>query len=538
MIYRYILYFLVLFSASAEVVSARDFLSVGRHGAVSTGHELATRAALEMLARGGNAVDAAVAAGFMLAVVEPSNSGIGGDGFAVLKRADGKYEAWDASIRRPAAGLGRSAIGIPTEPALLLRLLEKHGTMPAADVLAPAISAARDGFPVSSYLERRIDEKIQYFHDAEAIATFAPSGRPLRAGETLKQPLLAETLVRLAANNPAELYSGALSSILIADLSSRKSSYTAHDISSYEPRISRPIAVSVGSYTLIGPPPPCASIAVMTGIREIFEQERASGTRISLDKRLLLLEHLLRTMTNSLANSIRSPRRFLQDAGGVPAPVAPEAGTSQAASAAETSGETTHLVTWDASGMIVSMTLTLGTHFGTCDYSPLGFFYNSELANFGSSYFRYPRAYPNDAGPISTKSPLIILHGSKPIIAIGGAGAGRIISNLVLIIDALLHGEKTLYEAVMAPRFHISNHRLLQIEWSPENQALSSSSSFVPPTVKPAGSDFFGLVSAVGIASSGFIAVGDYRRDGSAGAIRTAPQPLWETTDVRLERHE
>lgn len=518
---------LFFFLAACDLLAAREFLATGHHGAVSTGHELASRAALEMLARGGNAVDAAVAAGFMLSVVDPSNSGIGGDGFAVLKLPGGKYESWDASSRKPAAGLnGISTIGMPAEPALLLGMLRRYGSKSPAEVLAPAISASHDGFPVSAYLERRIEEKLRLFRDPQAQKTFAPEGRPLRAGEILRQPALAVTLERLASHGASDLYSGALSRLLLSDLSSRGSLYTIHDISSFEPRVSQPVSITVGSYTLIGPPPPCSSIAVMSGVRTIFEAERQSGSRLAPGDRLLLLERLLSRMTGSLADSVGSPGRFLRAPSRTPLPRPVEDDVPSSTTANEAPGETTHLVVWDSHGMIVSMTLTLGTHFGTGEYSPLGFFYNNELANFGKSYFTYPAGYPRNAGPISTKSPLIVLRGSKPVLAIGGAGAGRIVSNLVLILDALLHGEKNLQEAVMSPRYHISDRRRLLVEWSPAPLEPSIASAFPSYAIKPAGSDFFGLVSAVGVASSGFIAVGDYRRDGSAGAIDAIPSDI------------
>ena len=119
-----LLFAVLTLSASAD---ARDLVSTGRFGAVSTGHEWATEAALKMLERGGNAVDAAVAAGFMLAVVEPSNSGLGGEGFALLRIPGAGYESWDASIRCPADPFaGTSDIGMPTEPSMLLLLLKKQ----------------------------------------------------------------------------------------------------------------------------------------------------------------------------------------------------------------------------------------------------------------------------------------------------------------------------------------------------------------------------------------------------------------------------
>ncbi|HNW36361.1 MAG TPA: gamma-glutamyltransferase, partial [Candidatus Ozemobacteraceae bacterium] len=331
-------------------------------------------------------------------------------------------------------------------------------------------------------------------------------------------------LLKLSEAGTSPFASGPLAAQLTDDLKRRGSRYTLNDIISFNVRISSPIAVSIGSFTLIGPPPPCSSVAVMAALRAVFDHERRLGQRLSLDNRLIILDRLFSRITSSLAQSIRVPRRFLSDAAG---PLSRPFGTTEempfTEQADEPPGETTHLVTWDRNGMIVSMTLTLGTHFGTGDYSPLGFFYNNELANIRHRYFTYPKDYPQDAGPVSTKSPFIILNGSRPILAIGGAGAGRIVSNLFLIIDSVLHHEKSLPEAVQAPRFHVQGKRVLLVEWSPQKPPLSSRGPWHRPGTKPAGADYFGLVSAVGAASGTLTAVGDYRRDGAAGALDIAP---------------
>ncbi|HOY65963.1 MAG TPA: gamma-glutamyltransferase [Candidatus Ozemobacteraceae bacterium] len=510
---------LLLFALLSHEAPAREFVSHGPGGAASTGHERATQAALDLLDKGGNAVDAAVAAAFMLAVVEPSNSGLGGDGFAILRLPAKGLEAWDASSPLPpGAATGSSDIGLPTEPAFLLHLHDRHGSRSRAEVLAPAIRVAAEGFPVSAYLARRIEERLPRLRDPLARRVFAPTGRPPAPGERLVQPALARTLRLLASRGLPGLSQGLAGGILAGDLRARGSFYPISDITNFRPRFVRPAVLRIGRYTLAGPPPPSSAVVVMAGLKAVFDLERRQGGRASPEQRIRIIERLFFLMSSLLPASIGSPARFLIEAerslaaiGTRPEPPAPDS--------AEMPGETTHLVTWDRTGMIVSMTLTLGTHFGTGDFCPLGFFYNNETANRKNPAFRYPPTYPADAGPVSTKSPLLVFDRHRPVCAIGGAGAGRIVSNLFLILDALLHGDRSLPDAVHAPRIHIQRSGGLQVEQPPVPSALPGSRRI---SLLPAGADLFGLVSAVGVASQGLVAVGDTRRDGAAG---TLPEP-------------
>jgi len=185
---------------------------------------------------------------------------------------------------------------------------------------------------------------------------------------------------------------------------------------------------------------------------------------------------------------------------------------------------TTHLVVWDRRGMIVSMTLTLGSHFGTGDFCPLGFFYNNELR-----LFRFASAAPADPeadeGPITTKCPILVLRDDRPILALGGAGNTRIIANVAYVLWSVLVGNLALPQAVAAPRLSLATNGNVGLEWhiGVETDLAALASDGITCKIREPGEDTFGLISAIQASGTGLLAVGDYRRDGSAGAVRRDP---------------
>ncbi|MBF0500412.1 MAG: gamma-glutamyltransferase [Candidatus Riflebacteria bacterium] len=563
------------------VAQERQIVASGSFGAIATGHPRATAAALSILERGGNAVDAAVAAAFVLGVVDLSNSGPGGEGFALVRLPGGKIESWNGTIRRPRSGLiGSSSIGLPTEVALLLSLHERHGNRCLTELLSPAIKLAREGFQVTGYLETVLAKGIFRFRDPEAIALFAPGGRPVRAGEKFIQPALADTLASIAADHGASFYNGELAGRISRDIKARGSAYTSDDLAAYRPGCEFPVTLDIGPWRLVGVPPPSCSVVVMGMVRQLLASSWNPNTTEGLAEWLDIARRYLRLKRIELPKCIRNPRRFFvaaslsgpqtkigRDLESDPDPdeMGGQSSPSTVPDDLNPSNEplqenTTHLVVWDKNGMIVSMTLTLGLHFGAAEFSPLGFFYSNQMRHYTNFSSRYPRDYPIDAGPISSKAPLLVLRNGKPFLAIGGAGNNRIITNTAAVTSAVLSGNQSLAEAVNAPRAFPEAKNTTVIEWRPELRktlaALKMAGLLTGGTrnkpeltgrkvdVKPAGDDYFGLVSAVcannndNSASStvtseaGLIAVGDYRRDGSSAAVFRDPA---EHRDSRFE---
>jgi gamma-glutamyltranspeptidase len=166
------------------------------------------------------------------------------------------------------------------------------------------------------------------------------------------------------------------------------------------------------------------------------------------------------------------------------------------------------------------MTLTLGSHCGTGNYSPLGFFYNNEMRNFTSLVARYPENYPPDSGPISSKAPLMVKKDGELFFILGGAGSDRIIFNNGLIIAALLSQKTTAYKAINSPRYFLDYKDVLQLEWRKNSRLTNELKRFRPESkIRQSGADYFGMVTFIGKSNEGFLAVSDFRRDASCTAI-------------------
>src|SRR6266852_7545817 len=228
----------------------------GAKAMVATDEELGSKAGVEILKRGGNAVDAAVAVAFALAVVEPAAGNIGGGGFMLVRLADGRatfldyrevapgkatrdmYIKADGKLDEEASVIGYRSVAVPGTVAGLELALKTYGTMNLADVMAPAIQLAQDGFPVSEKLARQLQEErpgLQLFPMSRKI--FLNAGRMWKAGDTLTQPQLAATLKRIAKNGAAEFYRGETARMLVDDMGRHGGLITREDLARYTPKV-------------------------------------------------------------------------------------------------------------------------------------------------------------------------------------------------------------------------------------------------------------------------------------------------------------
>ncbi len=499
-----------------EPSNSRRFLATGHQGAVSCGHPLAAAAALQILKNGGNAVDAAVAAGFMLGVVDFSNSGIGGDGFALVCTPEGRVTAFDGSTRWPGMKKQKnvsSYIGLPTVPELLLKLLRLYGQKPATEVMAPAVFACIKGFKTTAYLEKVVEKKLVSVKDAETIAFLAPEGYPLRAGQVFKQPRLAKTLMQMAADGGRSFYSGDEAKQTIADMHRRGSLYQLEDFSRYHSQPIKPLRYDYRGFSIYGTPPPSCSLATIKLTMDLLN----NGLKLfpQSGRELLALaqagKKVIATKYQAMAACKDNHARFFAMVDNFEEPAA-------TFDPSVTDTNTTHLCVWDKNGLIVSMTLTLGNHFGTGELAPGGFFYNNGLRNYSDQVANYPPDYPASAGPVSAKSPIIVTRNGKAVIALGGAGADRIIFNTGLTLARVLAGHDV-QKSVSAPRFYLDYLNRLSLEWQPDLKLLNDTKSLITSVDLKAGcDDFFGLVSIIVKNNGSLLTAADQRRDGSCGA--------------------
>lgn len=496
-------------------------------GAVSCGHPLAAQAALTILKSGGNAIDAAVACAFMLGVVDFSNFGLGGDGFALICLPNGQVLGFDGSVQRPEALKSvakknikdSSQIGLPTATEMLLKMLRLYGSKWPSEVLSPAVLICIKGFKISSYLEKVIEQKLLLIKDKVTIEFLAPKGYPLRAGSILKQPKLAKTLLQIGRDGGRSFYSGEQARIISEDMKSKGSLYTFGDFLKYKSKYVRPIRKKYKDLTIYGTPAPSSSIVSISMALTLLEKQVKlfPETPKEILENAVIGRQAVNSKYNYLSKSIDNPALFNNFYSHT------TSNTAVKPSKIFADTNTTHVSVVDRNGMAVSMTLTLGNHFGTGELSPCGFFYNNGMRNFmvGSVY---PEDYPSNAGPVSSKSPVIVTKDQKFYIALGGAGADRIITNTGLILARLLSGH-SLSKSVSAPRFFLDHKNNLHLEWQPNidltKKLVNEIKEPYKLNLKPGCDDYFGLISGIIADQSGYYnTVADQRRDGACGVIK------------------
>ncbi len=428
---------------------------------------------------------------------------------------------------------------MPCEPAFLGELHRRWGRLPWARLLAPAQNLAAKGFRVSPYLAQIVARSLAHLR-SEPLARelMWREGRPVLAGDVLRQPQLAQTLAALASNGPEWFGSPAIAAQLRDELRAAGVNYGVDELASYRPRWRRPVRVRVpvagqagGDLELVGCPAPSCSAVAMALVGRLCRRELTLATPEEYIVWLRELKTVLNAKHRRLAVLWADPARFVAETLAMPTVEAWQSGAvaaepSKAAAAREglapadtTDGETTHLVVWDKNGMIVSITLTLGTHFGSGRASKLGFFFNSEGALYRRKVAVYPADYPRIAGPVAAKAPMIVLRGGRPLLAIGGAGADRIIANVAAIVYRVGVLGESAVSAVRAPRCWTGGSKsdLIGVESSLDRLAKNLKEMGLPVDEVPAADDRAGLVALVQAISDGrLLGVADHRRDGDA----------------------
>lgn len=468
--------------------------ATGSRGMVVTNHPLASAAGAELLAGGGNAVDAAVAALFTLTVVEPMMVGILGGGFANIRLADGSQAILEGQGRcplavgettftpDPAAGpgvldavgrrnsVGRAAVAVPGNLMAWCQMLQRHGSVALADVVAPAIRHAERGFAATAYLADCVaDCAADLGADPEIARVFLPGGAPLQAGQRVVNAAYADTLRSIVRDGPATLYGGALGQALADDMRRHEAYLSLADLQAYRTHDMAVLRSLYRGFEITGPPPPCAGPLHIAQMLHILEGCDTAGAGFGTVDGVHRLAEVLRIAFADRAACTADPDF-------VPVPVAAlldpayaaqrrseldmarsqvwTAGVSAALSAAggNESANTTHITVADRDGRIVCATQTINSLFGARYMVPgTGAIPNNYLYVFN------PRpGLANSLAPgkrvTSSMAPLIVLKDGQPRFALGLPGGLRIFpSALQAVLNLVDHG-MTLQEAVEAPR--------------------------------------------------------------------------------------
>lgn len=478
-----------------------------QHAMVASVHGLASQAGVEIMQAGGNAVDAAVAVGFALAVVHPQAGNLGGGGFMLIRTAEGATHFIDYREKAPAAAtanmyldaqgnvlpdastLGYRAIGVPGSVAGMVYAEKKYGKLTLPRVIAPAIRLAREGYTLAYEDARDLrDDDLGKFPESKRI--FQRNGDYYQPGEVLRQPELARTLERIA-KNPEDFYNGDLARELAAAVQRGGGLITADDLAHYEVKEREAIRGTYRGYEIISAPPPSSGGTALVEILNILEGYDLT----KLGNRSAASIHLT---AEAFRRAFYDRAEFLGDPDFAKIPVAQlidkkygvawresidpsHASASkdlkrpaifseleQVAAARPWSGRepenTTHYSVIDPAGEAVAVTTTLNDSFGAhVTAEGLGFLLNNEMDDF-SSKPGVPNMYgliqgpANAIGPgkrpLSAMTPTIVLKDGKVFLILGSPGGPTIITTVANILTGVVDYGLDIQEAVNAPRYH------------------------------------------------------------------------------------
>ncbi|WP_084019313.1 gamma-glutamyltransferase [Desulfuribacillus alkaliarsenatis] len=523
-------------------------LAMSDKGMVSTASTIATEAGVEILQRGGNAIDAAVAAAFCLGVTEPQASGLGGQSMALLKMANAETSvAVDGSSRSPFSinpsnipskrlKLGIKATTVPSTPATLGYLLETYGRLTIEEVLQPAIRAAREGYLITALQHRLLmKEREHLLRDRLASSIFFSNGNALRAGERLVQKSLASTLEQMASSGWRDFYHGQIAEKILTDMQEQGGYFTEIDLQQIPIPIERPVLEGTYRGLKIETfPPPGAGRALVQilNILETFEPEELD---LNKTQAILILALAFRAALRDRERMPIDPARYLQSTNqlmvdkGYAAEITDRIKAivvripkDELCAPPKTSGETTHLSVADAEGNMIGITQSIELVFGSKTMAQeLGFFYNNYMSAYNYEDMTHPHYFLPGTAPWSSVAPTLVYENNKPRLLLGSPGSERIATSLVQVISRVFDAGEDLATAIAAPRLHSSSSQKVQIEkerfCSETIEHLEKAGFHI--VKRGAYSFYLGCVQAILLPhkpEQKFVGVADIRRDGSA----------------------
>jgi gamma-glutamyltranspeptidase / glutathione hydrolase len=527
--YKSLILLLMMAAAACGALGAVEPVHA-QHGIVVSVHELASRAGVEIMQAGGNAIDAAVATGFALAVVHPPAGNIGGGGFMLIRMADGKTHFLDYREKAPAAATremyldaqgnvipgasdyGYKAIGVPGSVAGMVYAQQKYGKLTLKQVMAPAIRLAREGYALSWGEARdfRRDQHLTQF--AESRRIFQRDGNYYQPGDIFRQPNLARTLERIAAK-PDDFYHGALARELAAAIQKGGGLITADDLAHYEVKEREPVHGTYRGYEVISAPPPSSGGTVLIESLNILEGYDLAKLGDRSAESIHFTTEAFRRAFFDRAEFLGDPdfsklpvaqlidkkygaawRESIDDAKATPSKdlkrpaifseLEQYAAAHPEPQALPEAPNTTHYSVVDAEGNAVAVTTTLNGWFGSrVTADGLGFLLNDEMDDFSSK-----PGVPNGDGliqgeantigpgkrPLSSMSPTIVVHDGKTFLVLGSPGSSKIITTVANVLMGVVDYGMNIQEAVDAPRFHN--------QWLPDR--LNMEQWFSPDTVQ------------------------------------------------------
>lgn len=507
---------------SSAILSGRDIHHPvsGKNGMVSSQKAEATRIGVEILRRGGNAVDAAVAVGFALAVVLPRAGNLGGGGFMMVYLAEiGETVALDYRETAPSlatrdmylddegnvdnnrARFSHLSVGVPGTVAGLALALERHGSLTLAEVLAPAIELAEKGFPITPNLADNltgIRKRFERWPATRAIF-YKEDGSAYEAGELLVQKDLAASLRLIAEHGPKAFYEGEIARLLVAEMKAHGGLISADDLQAYKPTWRTPLRGTYRGHEIVSMPPPSSGGVHLIQMLNILEGYPLSYLGSGSAETLHLMAEAMK-----LAYADRS--EHLGDADFWPVPVRGLISKAYAEQQRQSinryrarpspeiapgdplpyeSPDTTHFSVMDKSGNAVTNTYTLNFSYGTGIVATgTGILLNNEMDDFSSKPGE-PNGYGLVGGeanaiepkkrPLSSMTPTFVFKGGKPYLATGSPGGSRIITTVLQLVLNVIDHDMNVAVATAAPRIHhqwLPDELRVEVGFSPDTVGL------------------------------------------------------------------
>ena len=462
------------------------------HAIVASNNRLAAQVGAQMMRQGGNAVDAAVATGFALAVTFPEAGNLGGGGYMVIRMADGRTDALDYRETAPLAAtrdmyvgangklngestIGPKASGVPGAVAGMIEAHRKYGVLPISRVLAPAIGLASEGFIVDSTLNRSLASEKYRIGGFAGKSVFFPNGAPPAIGSRFVQPQLARTLRLIASSGSRDFYRGSIADSIVAEMRRNGGLITKEDLARYQPVWRQPLRSSYRGYSLISMPPSSSGGTTITEMMNILEAYGPTSPFGSAERIHALASASQRAFIdrNSKLGDpafVRIPLSTLTSKGYARAVAKTISrdhadATTRLASQLREGNETTHYSVVDGAGNAVATTTTLNDLYGSGVFvSGAGFFLNDEMDDFTArpgtpNMYGLIQGAANSIAPgkrmLSAMSPTIVLDPRGNLLLVTGARGGpRIISATSQIILNVIDHRMSLFDAMSAPRIH------------------------------------------------------------------------------------
>lgn len=479
------------------------------HAMVASSSDIASRIGADVMKRGGNAVDAAVAVGLALAVTWPAAGNIGGGGFMIIRKADGTAEVIDYRGTAPGAATrdmfldeqgnvvegastyGHRASAVPGTIAGLRAAHQRHGKLPWRELVAPARKLAADGFVVSDFLARSLRgesamKRLTLSEESRRI--FLRNGNYYAPGDRLVQPELAATLARIE-KNPREFYEGKTAKLLVEEMKRHGGLLSLDDLRSYQPVIREPLRGNYRGIELITMPPPSSGGTTLIGMLNMLEAYDLEAMGWNSAAYIHVVVEAMRRAFADRAVHVADPRftnvpvealvskAYAAERRRTIDPA--RASTSKEIHAGEPMhepSETAHYSVIDRDGMVVSNTYTINNWFGSgITVRGAGFLMNDDMDDFTvkpgvANEFELIQSEANAIAPgkrpLSSMCPIIAVRDGKPWLAVGSPGGPRIINVVLQVLLNLVEFDMNLEQAVAANRFH---HQWMpdEIYWEP-----------------------------------------------------------------------